>query len=56
MKKIYGLDVHKDNIFCTIYNGESYSQVKEYIKYLPIEKYAFHRRKGCTDKKNDFFL
>ena len=30
MKKICGLDVHKDSIFCAIYNGEKYSEVKEY--------------------------
>jgi transposase len=25
-----GLDVHKDSIFCAIYNGEKYSDIKEY--------------------------
>jgi transposase len=30
MKKVSGLDVHKDSIFCAIYNGETYSEVKEY--------------------------
>ena len=30
MKKVCGLDVHKDSIFCAIYNGEKYSEVKEY--------------------------
>jgi transposase len=30
MKKVCGLDVHKDSIFCAIYNGERYSEVKEY--------------------------
>ena len=30
MKKVCGLDVHKDNIFCAIYNGSEYSEVKEY--------------------------
>jgi len=25
-----GLDVHKDSIFCAIYNGKEYSEVKEY--------------------------
>jgi transposase len=30
MKKVCGLDVHKDSIFCAIYNGEAYSDVKEY--------------------------
>ena len=26
MKKVCGLDVHKDSIFCAIYNGEEYSE------------------------------
>ena len=30
MKKVCGLDVHKDSIFCAIYNGAKYSEVKEY--------------------------
>ena len=28
--KVSGLDVHKDIIFCAIYDGKSYSEVKEY--------------------------
>jgi transposase len=28
--KVSGLDVHKDSIFCAIYNGKAYSDVKEY--------------------------
>ncbi|MDR1223983.1 MAG: IS110 family transposase [Tannerella sp.] len=28
--KTSGLDVHKDSIFCAIYNGKGYSEVKEY--------------------------
>ena len=28
--KVSGLDVHKDSIFCAIYNGKEYSEVKEY--------------------------
>jgi transposase len=28
--KVCGLDVHKDSIFCAVYNGKSYSEVKEY--------------------------
>jgi hypothetical protein len=28
--KTCGLDVHKDTIFCAIYNGKSYSEVKEF--------------------------
>jgi transposase len=30
MKKVSGLDVHKDSIFCAIYNGNEYSEVKEH--------------------------
>ena len=33
--KICGLDVHKDNIFCAIYNGQAYSEVKEYATTTP---------------------
>ncbi len=35
MKKVCGLDVHKDNIFCAIYNGEVYSIVKEFTTMTP---------------------
>ena len=35
MKKVCGLDVHKDNIFCAIYNGEVYSVVKEFTTMTP---------------------
>jgi hypothetical protein len=28
--KTSGLDVHKDSIFCAIYDGKSYSTVKEF--------------------------
>jgi hypothetical protein len=28
--KVSGLDVHKDSIFCAIYDGKLYSEVKEY--------------------------
>ena len=28
--KVSGLDVHKDSIFCGIYNGKDQSEVKEY--------------------------
>ena len=33
--KVSGLDVHKNSIFCAIYDGKSYSQVKEYDSTLP---------------------
>ena len=28
--RVSGLDVHKDSIFCAIYDGKTYSEVKEY--------------------------
>jgi transposase len=33
--KTCGLDVHKDSVFCAVYNGESYSEVKEYETTTP---------------------
>jgi hypothetical protein len=33
--KTCGLDVHKDSIFCAIYNGKEYSEVKEYDTTTP---------------------
>ena len=33
--KTCGLDVHKDSVFCAVYNGESYSEVKEYNTTTP---------------------
>jgi transposase len=33
--KTCGLDVHKDNVFCAIYNGKEYSEVKEYETTTP---------------------
>jgi len=33
--KVSGLDVHKDSIFCAIYDGKSYSQVNEYDSTIP---------------------
>jgi transposase len=33
--KTCGLDVHKDNVFCAVYNGKKYSEVKEYETTLP---------------------
>jgi transposase len=33
--KTSGLDVHKDSIFCAIYNGKAYSEVKEYSTTTP---------------------
>jgi len=33
--KVSGLDVHKDSIFCAIYNGKEYSEVNEYDTATP---------------------
>jgi transposase len=33
--KVSGLDVHKDSIFCAIYDGKAYSQVNEYDSTIP---------------------
>jgi hypothetical protein len=33
--KTCGLDVHKDSLFCAIYNGKAYSEVKEYETTTP---------------------
>jgi len=33
--KTNGLDVHKYSIFCAIYSGKEYSEVKEYDKTTP---------------------
>ena len=33
--KVSGLDVHKDSIFCAIYDGKSYSPVIEYDSTIP---------------------
>ena len=31
--KVSGLDVHKDTIFCVIYNGKKYGEVKEFTTF-----------------------
>lgn len=33
--KVCGLDVHKDSIFCAIYDGKKYSEVKEFSTMVP---------------------
>ena len=33
--KVSGLDVHKDSIFCAIFDGKSHSQVTEYDTTIP---------------------
>ncbi|MGC9027950.1 MAG: IS110 family transposase [bacterium] len=35
MKKTCGLDVHKDTVFCAIYNGKAYGEVTEYATLTP---------------------
>ena len=48
--KTCGLDVHKDSIFCAVYNGKAYSQVSEYATTLPkIRQMGEHlRSEGVT--------
>ena len=31
--KVSGLDVHKDTIFCSVYDGKKYGEVKEYLTF-----------------------
>lgn len=31
MKRVFGLDVHKDTIFCATFNGKNHSPVREYL-------------------------
>ncbi len=38
MKKTSGLDVHKDTIFCSVYNGKKLNEVKEYLTQAIITK------------------
>lgn len=38
MKRVCGLDVHKDTIFCAIYNGKKQSEVKEFATFTPTIK------------------
>ena len=33
--KVSGLDVHKDSIFCAVYDGNDYSKVMEYETTIP---------------------
>jgi transposase len=35
MRKTCGLDVHKDTVFCAIYNGKKQSEVKEFVTTTP---------------------
>ena len=35
MMKVSGLDVHKDSIFCAVYDGNDYSKVMEYETTIP---------------------
>jgi transposase len=48
--KVCALDVHKDSVFCTIYNGKDYSEVKEYCSTTPkIRQMSEHfRSEGVT--------
>jgi transposase len=41
--KVSGLDVHKDTIFCAIYNGKTYGEVVEYLTFSEdIRKMGAH--------------
>ena len=31
MKRVCGLDVHKDTIFCATFNGKNHAPVREYL-------------------------
>ena len=48
--KVCGLDVHKDNVFCAVYNGECYSEVREYETMTnPIRQMGVYlRSEGVT--------
>lgn len=32
--KVSGLDVHKDTVFCAIYDGKKYEEVQEYLTFF----------------------
>ncbi len=45
--KVCGLDVHKDTIFCAIYNGKTYSEVKIFSTLTPdIHSLARHLKEN----------
>jgi transposase len=48
--KACGLDVHKDSVFCAIYDGKSYSEVKEYDTTMPKIRQMgeYFRSEGVT--------
>jgi len=49
--KTCGVDVHKDSIFCAIYNGKAYSEVKEYDTTMPqIRQMGEYMRLEGVDK------
>ena len=49
--KTCGLDVHKDSIFCAVYNGKEYSEVKEYDTTTPkIRQMGEHLRSEGVER------
>jgi hypothetical protein len=50
--KVSGLDVHKDSVFCAIYNGKIYSEVNEYAA-TTLKKW-FVRLIRCMIDENYF--
>jgi transposase len=49
--KVSGLDMHKDIIFCAIYDGKSYSEVKEYDSTTnSIRKMGEHLKKEGVEQ------
>ncbi len=49
--KVCGLDVHKDTIFCAIYNGKTYSEVKIFSTLTPdIHSLSRHLKDNAVGK------
>jgi len=49
--KTCGLDVHKDSIFCAVYDGKEYSEVKEYDTTTPkIRQMGEYLRESGVEK------
>ena len=49
--KVSGLDVHKDSIFCAIFDGAEYSEVKEYASMTnSIRQMGFHLKEEGVER------
>ena len=49
--KTCGLDVHKDTVFCAIYNAKGYSEVKEYETTTPkLRQMGEYLRSECVQR------